>query len=42
MQLICRFDDDSFDACFHFGGINTFGDIEGALSEMARVTTFRR
>jgi ubiquinone/menaquinone biosynthesis C-methylase UbiE len=28
----------SFDACFHFGGINAFGDIGRAFSEMARVT----
>lgn len=32
------FPDDSFDACFHFGGINAFGDIGRAFSEMARVT----
>lgn len=32
------FADNSFDACFHFGGINAFGDIHRAFSEMARVT----
>ncbi len=32
------FADNSFDACFHFGGINAFGDIGRAFSEMARVT----
>lgn len=32
------FADNSFDACFHFGGINAFGDIKRAFSEMARVT----
>lgn len=32
------FADNSFDACFHFGGINAFGDIQRAFSEMARVT----
>jgi ubiquinone/menaquinone biosynthesis C-methylase UbiE len=32
------FADNSFDACFHFGGINAFGDIRRAFSEMARVT----
>lgn len=32
------FPDNSFDACFHFGGINAFGDIKRAYSEMARVT----
>ena len=28
---------DSFDAVFHFGGINMFGSIEQALAEMVRV-----
>jgi ubiquinone/menaquinone biosynthesis C-methylase UbiE/uncharacterized protein YbaR (Trm112 family) len=28
---------DSFDAVFHFGGINEFGDIRRSLAEMARV-----
>lgn len=32
------FADNSFDACFHFGGINAFGDIRRAFAEMARVT----
>lgn len=32
------FAENSFDACFHFGGINAFGDIARAFSEMARVT----
>ncbi|MDO9468952.1 MAG: methyltransferase domain-containing protein [Thiobacillus sp.] len=32
------FADNSFDACFHFGGINAFADIQRAFSEMARVT----
>lgn len=32
------FADHSFDACFHFGGINAFGDIKRAFSEMVRVT----
>jgi len=32
------FPDDSFDAVFHFGGINTFGDQRGALADMVRVT----
>ncbi|MDP2761987.1 MAG: methyltransferase domain-containing protein [Sideroxyarcus sp.] len=32
------FADNSFDTCFHFGGINAFGDIKRAFSEMARVT----
>lgn len=31
------FADDVFDAAFHFGGINTFGDIPRALAEMSRV-----
>jgi SAM-dependent methyltransferase len=31
------FADDSFDAAFHFGGINTFGELRRALSEMTRV-----
>ena len=29
--------DASFDAAFHFGGINAFGDVRRALAEMARV-----
>lgn len=32
------FADSHFDAVFHFGGINTFGDIRRALAEMTRVT----
>lgn len=32
------FRDNSFDACFHFGGINAFADIKRAFAEMARVT----
>lgn len=32
------FAENSFDACYHFGGINAFGDIRRAFSEMARVT----
>lgn len=32
------FADNSIDACFHFGGINAFGDIKRAFSEMVRVT----
>lgn len=32
------FPDNTFDACFHFGGINAFADIARAFSEMARVT----
>lgn len=32
------FRENSFDACFHFGGINAFADIGRAFSEMARVT----
>ena len=32
------FADHSFDACFHFGGINAFGDIKRAFTEMVRVT----
>jgi ubiquinone/menaquinone biosynthesis C-methylase UbiE len=32
------FADNSFDACFHFGGLNAFGDIKRAFAEMARVT----
>jgi len=31
------FADDTFDAAFHFGGINTFGELRRALSEMTRV-----
>jgi len=31
------FADDAFDAAFHFGGINMFGDISRALAEMNRV-----
>jgi ubiquinone/menaquinone biosynthesis C-methylase UbiE len=31
------FDDDVFDAAFHFGGINMFGERRRALSEMTRV-----
>jgi ubiquinone/menaquinone biosynthesis C-methylase UbiE len=32
------FPDNSFDACFQFGGINGFADIKRAFAEMARVT----
>lgn len=32
------FPDNTFDACFHFGGINAFGDVRRAFAEMARVT----
>lgn len=32
------FAENSFDACFHFGGINAFADIGRAFAEMARVT----
>jgi ubiquinone/menaquinone biosynthesis C-methylase UbiE len=32
------FPDDFFDAVFHFGGLNQFGDIPRALTEMTRVT----
>jgi ubiquinone/menaquinone biosynthesis C-methylase UbiE/uncharacterized protein YbaR (Trm112 family) len=31
------FADATFDAAFHFGGINTFGELRRALSEMTRV-----
>jgi SAM-dependent methyltransferase/uncharacterized protein YbaR (Trm112 family) len=31
------FADDAFDAAFHFGGINTFGDVRRALQEVNRV-----
>jgi ubiquinone/menaquinone biosynthesis C-methylase UbiE len=31
------FADDAFDAAFHFGGINMFGDISRAFAEMNRV-----
>lgn len=35
----CRlpFADDCFDAVFHFGGINTFGDVRAGIAEMIRV-----
>ena len=32
------FADGQFDRVFHFGGLNMFSDIKGALGEMARVT----
>jgi ubiquinone/menaquinone biosynthesis C-methylase UbiE len=32
------FADGYFDAVFHFGGINLFGDMKRAIAEMARVT----
>lgn len=32
------FEDRCFDRIFHFGGLNTFSDLEGSLAEMARVT----
>jgi len=35
------FADGQFDAVFHFGGINEFGDITRALAEMTRVTRIR-
>jgi SAM-dependent methyltransferase len=31
------FKDEYFDSAFHFGGINCFDDIEGAIKEMTRV-----
>ena len=31
------FADDAFDAAYHFGGVNTFGELRRALSEMTRV-----
>ena len=31
------FDDGYFDSVFHFGGLNTFGEIEKSLAEMTRV-----
>jgi SAM-dependent methyltransferase len=31
------FKDDAFDAAFHFGGINTFGDVRRAIDELTRV-----
>jgi ubiquinone/menaquinone biosynthesis C-methylase UbiE len=31
------FRDNEFDAAFHFGGINEFGDVRGAVAEMDRV-----
>src|SRR3546814_8144504 len=31
------FEDRFFDAAFHFGGINLFDDVEGAIGEMNRV-----
>lgn len=31
------FADDTFDAAYHFGGINTFGELRRALREMTRV-----
>ncbi len=32
------FKSSSFDSVFHFGGLNTFGDIKRAFAEMVRVT----
>jgi SAM-dependent methyltransferase len=32
------FDDDTFDATFHFGGINLYNDIKKGIDEMHRVT----
>lgn len=32
------FAENSFDACYHFGGINAFSDIKRAFAEMVRVT----
>ena len=34
------FADNSFDAVFHFGGINMFGDVGLGIAEMVRVTKF--
>lgn len=31
------FEDDFFDAAYHFGGINLFSDMKAAISEMSRV-----
>lgn len=31
------FEDNYFDSAFHFGGLNTFGDIKQAFNEMVRV-----
>jgi ubiquinone/menaquinone biosynthesis C-methylase UbiE/uncharacterized protein YbaR (Trm112 family) len=31
------FEDDTFDAAYHFGGLNTFGERRRAIAEMARV-----
>lgn len=31
------FADETFDAAYHFGGINTFGELRRALSEMTRI-----
>lgn len=31
------FAEDAFDAAFHFGGINTFGDVRRAIDELTRV-----
>jgi SAM-dependent methyltransferase len=36
--LALPFPDGYFDAVFHFGGINLFGNMAGAIQEMARVT----
>jgi ubiquinone/menaquinone biosynthesis C-methylase UbiE len=32
------FPDNSFDAVYHFGGLNTFGDIKRTFAELVRVT----
>jgi ubiquinone/menaquinone biosynthesis C-methylase UbiE len=32
------FPDDAFDAVFHFGGFNQFGDLKAAAAELTRVT----
>jgi ubiquinone/menaquinone biosynthesis C-methylase UbiE len=34
------FADRTFDGVFHFGGLNTFGEVPRALAEMARVAKF--
>jgi SAM-dependent methyltransferase len=36
--LALPFSDGYFDAVFHFGGINLFGNMSGAIQEMMRVT----
>lgn len=36
--LALPYRDGAFDACFHMGGINLFGDMTAAIAEMHRVT----